>query len=294
VRTEGEVEFVAEARETAPRKREVRVSWMIAAPVALGLVVVGVAAAKFLMGPGYGTQAGPGGIPIIEPDPTPTKSKPENPGGMEVPNQDKLVYERLRNAKFEPSVERLLPPEEEPLPRPVVVPKVPDPTILSRPPLAAPIQAPEPPAPVVPAPIVAVPAPADKGTPSIAPVPSATKLPPAAPAPPAAVPSKPAVPPAVPPAPAPAVLAPKPAGSGGWRVQLASVRTEEEAKSEIRRLASKATPALGGAALEIARADLGDKGIYYRVRGGGMEETAAREACRGLQAQGVGCVVVRP
>jgi len=300
VRTEGEVEFVAEARETAPRKREFRVSWMVAVPIALGFIVVGVAAAKFLMGPGYGAASGPGGIPIIEPDPTPTKTKPDNPGGMEVPNQDKLVYERLRNAKFEPSVERLLPPEEEPLPRPVVVPRSPDPAIVARQPVVSPIQPPEP-QPTVPAPVVAAPQPAPA---PVKPAPSVQTPPPVAATPPAPKPleaaatpalqPKPAALPVVPPAPAASAAKPVGSGLGGWRVQVASVRSEEEAKSESRRLAAKAAAELGGAALQVERADLGDKGIYYRVRSGGMDETTARETCRKLQASGVGCVLVRP
>ena len=41
--------------------------------------------------------------------------KPETPGGMEVPNRDKLVYERLRQSNAELPVERLLPAAEKPV-----------------------------------------------------------------------------------------------------------------------------------------------------------------------------------
>lgn len=47
--------------------------------------------------------------------------KPETPGGMEVPNRDKLVYERLRQSNAELPVERLLPAAEKPV-RPSVQP----------------------------------------------------------------------------------------------------------------------------------------------------------------------------
>ncbi len=61
-------------------------------------------------------QAGQGGNqppPVITADNQPTKVQPESPGGTEVPNQDKTVYDRVNpNAPEEP--ERILPPAEEP------------------------------------------------------------------------------------------------------------------------------------------------------------------------------------
>jgi cell division septation protein DedD len=51
--------------------------------------------------------------PVITADNQPTKVQPESPGGTEVPNQDKTVYDRINpNAPEEP--ERILPPAEEP------------------------------------------------------------------------------------------------------------------------------------------------------------------------------------
>lgn len=58
--------------------------------------------------------------PLIAADPSPTKAPPDSPGGIEIPHQDKLVYRRLATAR-EPDAtlpETLLPPPEEPLPRP--------------------------------------------------------------------------------------------------------------------------------------------------------------------------------
>ncbi|EWY40383.1 hypothetical protein N825_36115, partial [Skermanella stibiiresistens SB22] len=62
-----------------------------------------------------------GGMPLIKADGTPTKLRPDQPGGMNVPHQDKLIYDRLKaeNGNTETAaVERLLPPPESPLPRP--------------------------------------------------------------------------------------------------------------------------------------------------------------------------------
>src|SRR3546814_19470850 len=53
--------------------------------------------------------------PLIKADPNPTKLRPEQPGGLQVPNQDKLVYEAMRPGDGDvPRVERLLPPPARP------------------------------------------------------------------------------------------------------------------------------------------------------------------------------------
>jgi hypothetical protein len=52
--------------------------------------------------------------PIIAADTAPFKVRPENPGGMMIPHQDKLIYGRLSQDTPQP-VERLLPPPEQPM-----------------------------------------------------------------------------------------------------------------------------------------------------------------------------------
>ncbi len=52
-------------------------------------------------------------VELIQADPEPVKTKPENPGGMQVEHQDKLI---LNPDPEKPQVERLLPPPEAPLP----------------------------------------------------------------------------------------------------------------------------------------------------------------------------------
>lgn len=51
---------------------------------------------------------------LIQPESGPFKVRPENPGGMIIPHQDKLVYGRLSPEQYQP-VERLLPPPEQPV-----------------------------------------------------------------------------------------------------------------------------------------------------------------------------------
>ena len=119
----------------------------------LGAAVVGVAAFAGVIVFAYsrGQHAAHNGAPpLLEADAAPTKSRPQDPGGYEVPHQDKMVYERLNSVPAKPGLERLLPPPEQPLPRPVVSPQVPP--LQPAPVVAvADVPAPQPPAPAPPA-----------------------------------------------------------------------------------------------------------------------------------------------
>ena len=76
-----------------------------------------------------GREAGESKLPpIIQAQEGPTKVRPENPGGMQVPYQDKEAFTRLTAEKQPDQVERLLPPPEQPIkvPLPMAVsPKIP-------------------------------------------------------------------------------------------------------------------------------------------------------------------------
>ncbi|WP_395454637.1 SPOR domain-containing protein [Azospirillum melinis] len=358
---DGDVNYAANPYGMPPRQSANRRGLL-----ALGFAVVGVvtfagAAVIGLRGPSRLSGDGP---PLLTAEAGPSKARPDQPGGMEVPHQDILAYERLRDhdGGRGNQVERLLPPPEVPLPRPVVTPQMPAvvplpsvPSVAQLPPgatatvprdsvaaavaAAAPLAAPEPvpglppstaTVPTTTAPVATAPIPVQ------APSSAAAKLqqPPAKPAPApqqqVASVAKPPAPPATPSAQqnaapsmgqliakleaaslpaAPAKAAPQPAksaaasapasalaagGSGGWRVQLASVRSEGEAAAEWRRLAGRHPDALGGLSMQVAKVDLGEKGIFYRVQGAGADETRAKSACAQLRAQNVGCVVVRP
>lgn len=52
--------------------------------------------------------------PLIEAPKQPVKVRPENPGGLQVPDRDKLVLKSIEG-QDEPKVEKLLPPPERPL-----------------------------------------------------------------------------------------------------------------------------------------------------------------------------------
>src|SRR5437016_639079 len=77
---------------------------------------------------------------LIRADDRPTKMKPDQPGGMAIPDQNVSLYNDRQGA---PPVEKLLPAAEQPLPRPTAPP--PRETVEPPPAAAAPI-APAPPA----------------------------------------------------------------------------------------------------------------------------------------------------
>lgn len=93
-----------------------RGGWRLAA---LALVVLGafVAAVWYAYDQGvkHGVSLSP---PLIRAEKGPTKVRPEEPGGLEVPHQDKLIFEILTAEKPLEGGERLLPAPEEPVSRP--------------------------------------------------------------------------------------------------------------------------------------------------------------------------------
>ncbi len=56
-----------------------------------------------------------GDVPVVSADSSPIKIRPENPGGMQVPNQGRLVYGVVDGSSTQPRVERLLPSPEKPV-----------------------------------------------------------------------------------------------------------------------------------------------------------------------------------
>ncbi|MBY0511938.1 MAG: hypothetical protein K2P94_17520, partial [Rhodospirillaceae bacterium] len=108
--------------------------------IVLGIAVAGGVGWYFLRGSGLTLT--PGELSFVKADPTPYKIRPESPGGMQVENQDKLVYDRVAKGNAPARVENLLPPAEEPK-APPLKPKVETPPPVVEAPKPAP--APEPP-----------------------------------------------------------------------------------------------------------------------------------------------------
>jgi len=84
-----------------------------------------------------------------------------------------------------------------------------------------------------------------------------------------------------------------PAGTASYRVQLASLRTQEMAEEKWSELHA-ADEALRNRPYQIKRADLGERGIYYRLQVNGFESFAdAKALCADLSSRNVDCLVVR-
>ena len=90
----------------------------------------------------------------------------------------------------------------------------------------------------------------------------------------------------------PAAPAPAAASGGAYVVQIMALREEGAAKTAWATLQKKHPAILGGHALDIEKADLGDKGTFYRIRAAGFETKAdAQSACSSLKSAGQDCLV---
>lgn len=255
-----------------------------------------------------GTDGAPGEVPVVQAEPGDEKVRPESEGGMEIPDQDKQIYEQLGSSEGQPEVERLMPPPEEPLAPPAPPPAEPAPDTAALTPPPAPqdvTPAPEEPAATAEAaPEASTDAP-DAGAepPAVAEVPTAPEAPtpaetapaettPAVEAPAAGTAAEtPAPEPEAAPEPAPQVAA---AGEG-FRVQLAAVKSEADANAEWTKLQKAHADLLGGLKPTIQRADLGAQGIFYRIQGGPLaSRDAAVALCDALKAKDQACLVVTP
>jgi cell division protein FtsN len=83
-------------------------------------------------------------------------------------------------------------------------------------------------------------------------------------------------------------------GSGAYLVQVSSQRSEADAQASYRSLQGKFPAVLGSRSPVIKRADLGDKGIYYRAMVGPFASPEeATQLCGSLKSAGGQCVVQR-
>ncbi|MDB5624161.1 MAG: hypothetical protein JWR39_2724 [Devosia sp.] len=72
-------------------------------------------------------------------------------------------------------------------------------------------------------------------------------------------------------------------------VQLSSQRTEDAARQSALDIAGRYGPLFKGANLEVQRVDLGDKGIFYRVRVPANSTADANQLCSSLKSAGGDC-----
>ncbi len=86
--------------------------------------------------------------------------------------------------------------------------------------------------------------------------------------------------------------APSFVANGPYVAQLAALQSEPATEQAWRRLSSRAPQLFAHARLDVERADLGARGVYYRVRAGYFadRENAAR-FCERIRQMGQDCIV---
>lgn len=262
--------------------------------VGVVLVVLGAAAASGwpYIRENFLTPSPPSGpLPVIGPGDEPIKEVPKQPGGMQVPDQDKII---LNGPAAQPKVEQILPPPPAPLPSPT--PAAPAAVAQTPPaPPAPPVAAAAPPPPVAPSP--PPPASAGASTPASPQAVGAISPPPPPPPPPSRSANVVAANP-------PANSSPVATTSGeqvppalagrGWFVQLGAVSSTSAAQAEWTRLKRAQADLLASLSANAVRVERGG-GVIYRIEAGPLADgAAASQLCRSLQQRHVACIVLRP
>ncbi len=215
-----------------------------------------------------------GEVPVVRAEKGPTRLKPETPGGLQVPNQDKLVYDRMTGAKPGENVEHLLSPAETPMAKPS------------------------------PEPAETAAKDVKVGVTRVVPL----KLPrakPEAPARATGAERKPAIP-VEPPKPKPgastnlAKSPPMPSArpstlpSGSFGLQLAAFRDPNAIPPLWRKLKASHVKILGKLRVKVLRITVSEKGVFHRLIAGPFPtEATARVACQSLKSRNQDCFVVR-
>jgi hypothetical protein len=84
-----------------------------------------------------------------------------------------------------------------------------------------------------------------------------------------------------------------PPPSGGMLVQISSQRTEDAARATYRDLQTRYPGILGSYDVNIQRAEIPDRGTFYRVRVGPFSASDAQRLCNDLKAAGGDCILAQ-
>jgi cell division septation protein DedD len=258
---------------------------LVAVAAVLGFAVVLVYAYN------KGKQGSTGGTPpVIQPQEGPSKIRPENPGGMKVPNRDKEVFTRLETDKQTGGVERLLPPPEDPMAPPAPSPGAVQEEFAKMAPsastggnVAVPLKLAIAPPPAAPKEIQSLSVTPPK---SLATPPGAKKSPPPPKKTDAKTPAKKSK----------SVAKPKTASTTvAYRVQIASLRSRAAVQKNWATLKRQHSDLLGKLGLSIQSVKLsGGRGTYYRMQAGPItSKSRATALCSSLKKRKQVCIVVR-
>lgn len=277
-----------------------------------GMMIAAIVGGVALLG-GIGAMAmswtGDIGAPaLVKADSSPTKIRPENPGGSSLPNQDSAVYDTVsRSGSPQPTQERLVSATEDPiaLPQPDdsevdevaaltkdedrIAPTEADASAAEDPLAVAPRKVRtmivKPDGSLVPADVPAEePAAAASAEPSVEDIASAPVGEPEQITTGATQPTPAVEPETV------AAVAPAP---GGWAVQIASQPSEDGANKSMKSMTQKYSGVIGDRGAHIVKADVPGKGTYWRVRVAANSRDDAVSLCSNLKSAGGSCFVTR-
>ncbi len=265
---EGFFESLMKHREHIPMPQSMSKLFKMIAGGAVLLVVGLVAWAVWPNGQKTSEDA----VPVVRADEAEYKVSPDEPGGMPIPNKDSTVFETMDKAQSgDGKVENLLEDSEQPMKKEEV--------------FNAPSAA-------------AAPDEADN-TPEPSPVAADEKA------------VEPVVTPKIETKKAEPKVEPKKesiidtlkkeagtdkpkatAAKGNVYIQLAAVKSEADAKTKWAKLQSM-YPSLKSMSLHVQKADLGAKGVFYRVQAGPVSADAATSACSKIKSAKGDCIIAK-
>ncbi len=215
-----------------------------------------------------GVRPTEGGLPVIASDTAPYKRAPDERGGLEVAGQDKGYYDSM-DGLGDPALQKTA------VRNPIDIRRR-DPVLQGGPTEVPPIEGADAPPRIVYAETADEPEAPAQEEPEIK---IAAMQPVIEESLPAVTPSAPA--------------AVRFSQTGAFQVQLSALRSEEAARSAWTKFQSSAPDLFVGANLDIQRADLGAKGVFYRLRIGSFPDRAAAKGfCADVKAAGKDCMVV--
>jgi hypothetical protein len=228
--------------------------------IVLALLVLAMFAGVVWLAYTQGVARGRTETPILTAENGPARVAPQNPGGTEQSYKGFKIYEQPAPPDEDAAASSMAPaPAAKPAP--------------AKPAAAAPVKpAAQPPA-VAPKATAAMPAPAKAPAPAAAPkvVAAAPAKPPAA----ALVPAK---------APAPI------AASSAYALQIGAYKSQAEADAAWKAYKGRHAALLADASTDVQQADLGDKGVWYRLRITGFaSKDVANAMCDRLKGDGGAC-----
>lgn len=219
-----------------------------------------------------GVRPSEGGLPVIASDDAPYKRSPDERGGLEVAGQDKGYYDSM-DGLGDPAVQKTA------VRNPVDIRRRSNPALDGGPlpPVEGAAELPE---------IVTAEAP-EQGPAESTDAPAEETSITLAAVQPLAEPVRPVV------AEISADTVTRFSVSGDYQVQLSALRSEDAARAAWTKYQNSAPDLFLGANLDIQRADLGARGVFYRLRVGSFADRAAAKGfCADVKAAGKDCMVV--